>query len=246
MVGHPFLKGTFALAVSALGVSACFSDLPAPVKCPAPAQRPMGDCRSAIAALGPGCGAAPEAHACLLGPRTSCACGDECPATGETSCFADNSCPEAVSLRAPGSRCIRPPRESFSSSATAVPCVCGCTGCAQVCDGRGLSVVVRFPQGAGDPPAPLVVTPLLPSSGRLGVYVRLRGDASLALVVARANAPIAERPLTAHTDGDFQELVFEDLVSWTDASAAPSALALLAQPGDTIAEIDCVVPFLRP
>jgi hypothetical protein len=250
-MGGPLLKGAFAIVLLALGMSACFSDLPAPVKCPAPAQRAIGDCLSAVAALGPGCVAPPDVHACFLGPRTSCACGNECPST-ETSCFDDGSCPEAVSSRAPGARCIRPSRESFIIQPESIACVCGCTACAQVCDGRGLSVVVKFPQGAGDLPAPLVITPLLPSAGRLGVYVRLRGDAELALVAGRTNTAdrtntaLAQRPLSAHTTGEFQELVFDDLLAWTDAAGAPSLLALLAQPGDTAAEIDCVVPFLKP
>jgi hypothetical protein len=249
-MGAPLLKGAFAIVLLALGMSACFSDLPAPVKCPAPAQRAMGDCASAVATLGPECTAPPEVHACFLGPRTSCACADECPST-ETSCFEDGSCPEAVSSRAPGARCIRPPRESFSVGPNAPSCACGCAACVQVCDGRGLSMVVRF-LGGGDPPAPLVITTLLPSSGRLGVYVRLRGMAELALVAGRANTAdrtntaLAQRPLKANTSGEFQELVFDDLLAWTDAAGAPTLLALLAQPGLTAAEIDCVVPFLKP
>jgi hypothetical protein len=101
-----------------------------------------------------------------------------------------------------------------------------------------------------------VVNLTLPAQGRLGVYVRLRGvvqthpvdptRTSMQLVVAQGNRPLFDRPLDAANDPRFAERILEVPTGWTDARGAPDKVALLAQPGATLVEIDCVIPFVRP
>jgi hypothetical protein len=249
MVGARYLLS--ALVVSAIGIAACIEDLPPPAKCPPAEKRAMGDCLSAITAAGPLC-SSDATHECLQGPRASCACAtNECPEEKAT-CFVDE-CPAAVRAIVPDARCLAPPSSDFFAAPTKdmPPCLCGCPACVRRCDGRGPSIAVKFPQGAGDPSAPIVVSlTSLPSAGKLGVYVRLRGIAELAVVVARFNTALDQQPLFLREQNEkaFVERTFEFSTRWTetDESRRPDKVALLIQAGPTIAEIDCVIPYVRP
>jgi hypothetical protein len=248
MAGRQLLTSAFAAAIVGAGLSGCFSDLPPAVSCPPDEKRAMGDCVSALRQFtGSVCDAPPEVHACLLGPRTSCACANDCPPEPVT-CYADGACPASVEHAVPGARCV--PLSSDVFTAPAPQCDCGCVGCARLCDGRGFSTVMKIPSGSGDPPAPLLVNLSLQTSGTLGIYVRLRGVAHLTLAAARGSmpnaTPIAQRALVAENAAHFEDHVFGDLATWTEAIAAPTLLAIIGQPGETAAEIDCIVPFLQP
>ena len=107
---------------------------------------------------------------------------------------------------------------------------------------------INFPTGAGDPPAPLVVvlSNQLPSKGKLGVYVRMRGVASLALVVARDKEQFLTEKIDLGNTATFVERTFDVAREWTDANGAPDKIVLLAQPGNTLAEVDCIIPYVTP
>ena len=237
-------------AVAALLV-ACFGDLPAPTKCPADPQRAVGDCLPVLASSKPMAGCIPQAaHECILGPRTDCSCGaSECPPSA-SECSPPPDCPSTVHAMVPSASC------PAIGDAQGGPCTCGCAKCVSACDGYGPSVGALLPSNA--PAVPLLEVPLgsgLPSSGKLGFYVRLRGASRMLISVLHGNQALAETTSFVPefpADAQFREvIVTPDMgAAWSTADQAPTAIALVAAPGPgmdaalTYVQIDCVVPIL--
>jgi hypothetical protein len=110
---------------------------------------------------------------------------------------------------------------------------------------------MRTPDNA---PASVVQLPQpIAASGRLGVYIRIRGQGSIFVTVAGgvfgplgANAPIG-RQVNAASGTEFgEETIWEPDAwpAWHAASEAPTNVALVAPAGQTTVEVDCVIPFV--
>jgi hypothetical protein len=246
---HRILSAAIATVAIALSSASCFEDLPGPRQCPPDEQRVMGECKAALMApAGPGC-VTPETHECLQGRGASCdgcAAGD-CP-DDPSACFADE-CPARVRVDVPDASCVRLARDAFM--APEPKCLCGCPACAAICDGRGPSVGVRLPPSGG-PAMALLALSLenarrdFPASGRLSLYVRARGLSSVAVVVKRGDQDMGLETLGMDNEANFRERVLDfPSVSWSDPSGAPSQIVLFTPGGGTLAEIDCIIPFVR-
>ena len=251
------ISGGLLLPLS-LFADACISDLPAPITCPPKEQRAATDCSAIGVASFVGCPdqppfAQPYAQ-CLTGPRQSCACtGNECPAD-RSACYPASDCPAAVvAIAGKEARCIRLAPEDLALGGP--NCVCGCASCASVCDGVGPVIVARVPQNAGEQAVGVLLVQTLshylPDQGRLGVYIRARGITSQAVEVGggKIAMPFA-RPLqmASANAGTFgEQVLFEKgWPDWTTRAEAPTTLAIVTQPGPTLTEIDCVIPFFVP
>jgi hypothetical protein len=258
-----------AAAWLAACLGGCVEELPEPAECPAPAQVPEGDCSTIEPPL-TGC-LPPEEHACLAGPRSSCACGaDECPSTPD-ACYPPGDCPPEVTAAAPGARCLTIDEEHVGDFGVLPPgdrCTCGCTRCMSVCDGKGptfgATIVGDGSLDREDVIMPLVrLDDLLPASGRLGFYVRLRGTAGTILYVYRGDpfdpgeiVELGTGVLSAVPGRGFtSQVVYQELVgaggvpaplTWDTPEEKPSLMILLPNvntSGPLLVEIDCIVPF---
>jgi hypothetical protein len=164
--------------------------------------------------------------------RASCSCSNDCPTNQCPS--PDMACPSAV----PGSAtCLTLPTPSMEG------CTCGCTSCMSVCDGIGTGV------GANGANVVFASWNLdagqLPSSGTLGIYVRARGRTDGLRVAAGA----VEQPLSTAPAGirsDFGDFIVPDAATWSDPAMRPDSVHLGTIDTTTVAEIDCVVPFVVP
>lgn len=266
--------GVFARSGAAVLLGGCLDELPEPAECPPPAQLAEGDC-SAIDPPLTGC-LPPAEHACLAGPRSSCACGpDECPDDAR-GCFPNGDCPpEVVAVAGEGVRCLRLDDAHVGDLGLLPPghlCTCGCTRCLSVCDGKGPTVGATI-VGDGVVDAEDVVFPLmrvddlLPAAGRLGLYLRTRGTAATILYAYRgdpgANLEGLEQLgaglLSAGAGAGFAgHVLWEELVddlgapvplTWSRAEDKPSLMVILPNvtvSGPLLVELDCVIPFVTP
>jgi hypothetical protein len=280
-------------AFAALGV-ACLSDLPDPTSptseggidtggagdagvCPPTAQEPANDCAGALAQdrgfICPGDASVSAVMGCFAGNR-SCTCvNGEC-ALDASSCFA-SSCPPAVSSAFDASVTCLPLiseqdvlYETLYDPAYA-PCYCTCGRCSMRCDGVGsiLASGSTFPDSGPYVPISFVITDLVPSSGSLGFYARVRAYSagSGGLISATFGKTINTPPRYTYVtvlgqdlrvDGNFHDLVFyvgdpsdggvAGPDSWSTPETAPQTILLTTASADTIVEVDCVIPFFLP
>jgi hypothetical protein len=105
---------------------------------------------------------------------------------------------------------------------------------------------------------PLLTVPLegLPSSGKLGFYVRLRGAARIVPGVVRGTATMTDKPIIFQdfegAEPAFREVIVPpDMIAWATADQAPASIFLAAAPGPTATEpgltyvqIDCILPIV--
>jgi hypothetical protein len=270
---RPVTRAVAATAVL-LGVAAwplcCLDDLPPPTVCPPEAAHEAKDCLTPLEpvyAVPPqpfGC-LTQDQQQCLTGRRSSCTCQlDDCPSGEEAACYPEGNCPPAVIDEAGAdAECIRlDPRDLGVGLPSEAQCLCGCFGCAAVCDGVG-PVFGIWTDGTLEYGFPQIdIGPHMPSSGRLGVYVRLRGLANAALAVFTDDGVAPAPDLATYyyvlspIDTEFRELIFYDQTffevpayEWETEAMKPTLLALIPggttdAPGLTLVEIDCVVPFV--
>ncbi len=249
----------------------CHEDLPAPLPCPPPPQHAGSDCTPALTAIDePGCFGL-DRMGCLAGPRASCTCvSDECPTAGP-SCFPDGDCPTAVAAAVAGAECRRLEPSAFGLGIPGLfLCLCGCPGCAAVCDGAG-PVMGYYAQPQSSPPDPQDFSPpwfvidieeQMPDQGRLGIYLRVRGLVSFAVVVL-AEGPSGPEVLSEPIYYVVQQLgtefvdrvLFDDLFNqpyrWTQAEDRPQYVAIVPQLEGShevlgLFEVDCLMPFVLP
>lgn len=217
---------------------ACLSALPAPLACTD--EAPYRYCQPVAvtpgAPSGGGCSLATSA--CLVAERGGCTCeaAGECLRTAE-DCHPPPDCPPEIRDAVPGARCLGT-RASFGPSPNA--CTCGCASCASACDGRGPIFGARQTLR--------VTLEDMPSTGKLGVYVRARGIGAFGTIIVGATpTPIAPIP-AGGAAGNFRDLfpagVSTPAHAWS-AGQAPRAVDLAVQDPAEL-EIDCVVPFLVP
>jgi len=242
----------------------CLEDLPGPTECPPPAQFAGTDCLPALQNPPTGCFDV-EQMACLAGPRSSCTCiADECPAQDD-ACYPDGDCPQAVSDLDESVECHRlEPERLGGGLPSETICLCGCAGCAAVCDGKG--PVMGVVTDEEHIPALIVdLTGMMPDSGRLGVYLRVRGLASFVMITAIGDAsdlntlqlvpPVYSvvTPLGLDfTEGVLfdDEFLGVDAYRWDRPEDKPSLIALAPREVSgtvvALAEFDCIVPFVVP
>ncbi|MEZ4295225.1 MAG: hypothetical protein R3B70_09640 [Polyangiaceae bacterium] len=235
----------------------CMADLPEALVCPPEAVYPGDNCVPALEDVQPGCFDLSQ-MACLTGPRTSCTCiADECPAP-EEPCFPEGDCPLEVTEAAGGdATCVHlAPKDIGGGLPSEFLCLCGCAGCASVCDGRG-PVLGAYNDGqVGLAGIAFDVGSYMPSSGRLGVYMRERGlSASLLIVMIGepdayevASYYFISSPIgTAFTSQIFYDDPFlgTSEYRWSKAEDRPRLVLILpAENASSLMEIDCVVPFV--
>lgn len=251
------------LAGGVLSPVACFEELPPPIQCPPAAQRASGDCSDVLNEPVAGC-FSHEGVACLTGKRASCACvADECPAPA-VACYPDGDCPAAVDVAVPGATCTVLDVQNIGAGiAEEFMCMCGCAGCAAVCDGRGPVVGLFSPDGSSAPGLVIDLGNEVPDQGKLGLYLRVRGAAFVSAVLGIGDvADLSDAeflpvvyPVLTGIKNDFVELVLyqDDFLmiepyEWTDATRKPNFAALLPKlsaVGDAtvLFELDCVIPF---
>lgn len=261
-------------------VTGCLDDLPQPSQCPADAQHEVGDCSPAIVKVteeGIARCLQPDETACLAGTEACSCLSGSCPVT-EDACFPPPDCPPAVRERYPDAECIRlEPLEIGLGTPSEVQCMCGCAGCAAVCDGRG--PVFGVLDTGGDlaflPPT-FEVRRHLPDQGTFGIYLRVRGLASMGLALFSGQidlsgevfdvtplnfgpdwphgTPYVLSPLSTefveHVVVD-QKLLEVPAYTWTSADRRPDYAMLLpggsmTDPALSLYELDCAVPFVLP
>ena len=248
-----------------LGSGACLEDLPSPLTCPPAAVNEAQDCAPAVMAPSGNCYGATEV-ACLRGgevvPTCDCQSG-ECPAE-EAACFPAGSCPQAVLDRAgEDTACVRLSGDDIGSGLeNDFQCLCGCTSCASVCDGYG---TIYATVGSSTTARGFLVNlgASIPDRGRLGVYMRVRGLPNFAANVLMGNPldfnATGNVYVTSENTGDFVDVVYFDVPTvgtppheWTTSEAKPTAILFTPlplgpeQPSFTMAEIDCIIPFVAP
>ncbi|MEZ4439218.1 MAG: hypothetical protein R3B72_09020 [Polyangiaceae bacterium] len=250
------------LAVALAPTTACFGPLPEALTCPPAAKVKAGNCLPVLENPPMGCFGS-EALSCLGGGRLCDAeAAVDCPAE-EASCFPDGDCPDAVvEAVGDGATCARIPRSDFGFEdfPDQFACVCGAPGCGSICDGVGPIVGLSTNEGYGG----LVMTlgDLVPDSGRLGLYVRLRGLGSATVVVLTgpfdAPDPVgAAYPVALTSAEEFSEVIYYqeksvgiEPYSWWGPQDKPYGVGIIA--GSTMElvtslyEVDCVIPFVVP
>jgi hypothetical protein len=260
-----------ALPLSLLLVAGCIDDLDPPKACPPGEQHPAGDCLGPLMNAKPGCLGTLEAKevACLAGKRSTCDClPDECPAAPD-ACYPPGDCPpDVVEAVGPQAQCIRLNASDFGNGVPQLfQCVCGCAGCAAVCDGKG--PVVGVLDDGSEHGYPIInIKKYMKKEGRLGLYVRARGLSNVAIGVATGdpkdfttwNWTGVTYFLTTPLDS-FAEVVFFDqqflggspAYSWTSQADEPALVAFASghpedggAPVPTLYELDCVIPFVLP
>lgn len=247
----------------------CLDDLPAPTTCPAGAQSASADCLGTIqqvfASPEPRCFTVSEMR-CLSGDRPCTCLSDECPVPDD-ACYPPPDCPAKVREEAaPDASCVRlAPAQIGAGFPSEYQCLCGCSGCAAVCDGRGpvLGVLDDGFMGEFDFIPPIFeIGDEMPDSGALGVYLRVRGLANTSLLVLRGDLGAPEllqqhlilTPLTPdfveHVVYD-QDFIGVEAYRWDSADRKPEFLVLTLdatpeEPNGALYELDCLVPFVVP
>jgi hypothetical protein len=240
--------------VAALALSACLADLPAATQCPPVAKHVASDCKPALLQGGaaPGCAIDPTTVSCLTGSRASCECGaNECP-TDRGACFPAGDCPRFVTDSVRGSvTCLHLAPEAIVGGTSS--CTCGCAACASTCDGMGPVIATHL---ASTNPAPALrvdnLNLLLPASGKIGLYLRVRGfvtgdSPGVAIFPSAPGAPAFSKGIAPTSESQFTDVLAYDpatSLSWTTAEDRPTQLALFTQQGASILEVDCIVPFV--
>ena len=250
----------------------CLEELPEPLTCPPEAVVRGGNCVSSLVDPPVGC-FGPADVTCLAGNVDTCKCTSEACPTPEAACFPEDDCPEIVRDVAGNRAHCRPLEKasfgvkSFNDQAV---CVCGCSDCAAVCDGRGpIAGVSTIVDPGPIAPAGLIVhvTEEMPSQGRLGIYARIRGYSAYTLLVGTGSETMPTWHVyyidLVQSDGEFTDKVHFDeafgdtgAYRWERAEDKPTLVAVLltgTEPGPTggtavtgLFEIDCVVPFTLP
>lgn len=270
-------KGVLALAPALFLAPSCLDDLPEPATCPPPSRIEVGDCVQTLSAFDFDtcfvdglCCLDAAASSCLLGDRPEgCACAaGECP-TSSDACYPDGDCPLAVTDAVGDAVCVRMPDGSIQGGAvlSEAQCLCGCSSCASVCDGKGVAMGAYVPTFTA-PDGTLVYQPIpvvldltneLPASGRLGFYVRTRGIGELLVQVSGGPTGedfviyLIDHPLGGSSE--FSEtilfrgspLIPAEPFSWSEPASAPNLAVLAFNASDeapTLVEIDCIVPFV--
>jgi hypothetical protein len=249
-----------------VGVAAgCIDDLPPPAACPPAARQAVGDCLTPLEDIEElGC-LTPAQTECFTGPRPSCTCvSGECP-TAPDACFPDGDCPTKIGETVgPGAACSRLASADFGKGLPSeYQCLCGCGGCAAVCDGAGPVFGITTDGNLGYGIPTVDIAGRMPSSGRLGIYLRVRGLSQTVLLMFKG-ADGEEVQLdtyyyvTIQVSTEFTELVFFDqdflnlsAYAWQSEEEKPTLLAFFSDgqpeaPSVTLMEIDCVVPFVLP
>ena len=199
------------------------------VTCPPAGSSVNVGALSAIASANAGC-LTNEAAAFVMESACSCASpAAACPPIGCPS--PEDQCPGAVPAAA---SCLR------LSGATSENCVCRCADCLRTCDGTG---PVFAHKGAGSHIfySANINPQDLPSSGRMGVYIRARGRFS-GLIVS-GQPPITQPPVSEAVFGD---VVVNNVAMWGNPQEKPSTIAIGKSGSDILAQIDCVAPFVSP
>ncbi len=160
----------------------------------------------------------------------SCDCTNEC---ATSSCPGPvEACPEEVT--ALGGTCLELPSQVNVSSCAP----CGCVDCMRICDGRGTAFA--------SPGSTVFASWNLSSVGdnlRLGAYVRARGRLT-GVSLGGSGGPQAFDVTTPGLAATvFRTYVLEDLVPQTSGGASLSLGANTN--GETLFEIDCIVPFTQ-
>jgi len=264
-----------AIAAILACAASCIADLDPPATCPAEPQHPGGSCVDAIQPTPPlGCltydseKATPEKVACLTGPREDCRCtSSECPPR-DGACYPDGDCPEAVSARAAGASCKRLLPDDIGADLPAPSmCMCGCAGCAAVCDGVGPVVGVSTNEMAQPYPIFFEFGKRMPKRGRLGLYLRVRGLANVRVVLFKGESadlskldPIADPVylVVNELSSEFSEqILYTDeflgfhAYEWKTDADKPTVAAVYPSlnpknPALALFELDCLVPFVVP
>lgn len=236
-------------------VGACFPDLPSPIEpseastdapsavdasCPAVVEE---NCTTAINTLE--CIPQPI-PACLRGASATCTCdaSAECPVLPSNGCYSrGSSCPDAIVAESSDATCV-------SLAAQLVPagtCRCGCPECISVCDGKGTLVYAR--QGdAGPAVISFVLSQLLPASGALGIYMRVRGYSTLTnIAIVRDGQPSYALPVVVADEKGYTSVFLRprNETRWGGGTPAPTEV-VIATSDTVIWNIDCVVPFYVP
>lgn len=256
---------------AAVSAPACLDDLPPARVCPPPPVHEAGDLTPVFQVTAMDCmNDHPETiplEAILAGPRESCACAEsECPTAG-ADCYPDGDCPpEVIAAAGEGARCIRLAPEDFGfGNSEASQCMCGCARCASVCDGQGPVIGALSSASSMYAQPAISLAGHVPSSGKIGVYVRARGISNTAIAFVSGDyadqASLVTRSVFFMTTplDEFSEQVFygADFLgntspyAWTDEAGRPDVLLLLnsvPQSGSqlTFYELDCVIPFVVP
>jgi hypothetical protein len=243
-----------AVVGSAAATGACIADPPPATTCPPP-EPSASDCSSALASLTQPEGCAPSVYQQCLGAT----CGVECPATAcapnPAACWPNGECPPALLAQTSASTsCLRLDAE------LAPTCNCGCPRCVSECDGHGVPLAAFVPPpppGSTPSPVPFFQFRLpakLPTQGRMGLYVRLRGQLSggaMVLGIAHGTQPVNAFPITS-VEPAYSDMMFGigdagQLTGWSSTDAAPDSIVVLLLPTTKVAvEIDCIVPFVEP
>jgi hypothetical protein len=145
-------------------------------------------------------------------------------------------------------------RLDASSGHVAMGCSCGCAECLAVCDGKGPVFAGLIPPTPDAPSILHVDLPKLPSKGRLGLYVRVRGEAPnpIPIIIIHGAAPVGAIPLNIGSSTSFLDITTGGSESgasgpeWNSADAAPTAIEIKPQGNKFGIEIDCIVPFVIP
>ena len=252
----------------------CLDDLAPPTTCPGGPQHAASDCVGAIGQVS----ASPvgrcfgvEEMACLAGSRECTCLSDECPVP-DHACYPPPDCPAAIrgAAGASDAECMRlDPSEIGAGFPSELQCICGCSGCATVCDGSG-PVLGVLDDGDGPEggrfefvPPFFDVRQHMPEQGKLGVYLRLRGFANTNLLVLRGTPPddlellqrhVIVTPLTV----DFvdqvvfdQDFIGVEAYSWDSPDRKPEYLMLYLyatneEKAVALYELDCLIPFVVP
>lgn len=227
-------------------IPSCLQTLPEPIECPAKAK--YDACSTQPAPVGnPPQGPSPpvppstSSDTCTLPTECLRQQGRTCECTAATQCTRANSCnpppdcPASVRGTASGATCVDG-TTSFAVTQQKPTCACGCASCAEACDGQGPIL------GAGQS-LRVELPSTLPSKGKLGMMVRIRGSS---LLTGMLNLSGKTQPLTATaTPGsreEFVEVIMGPAASWT-ADTKPVGFVLTAPQS---VEIDCIVPYFTP
>ncbi len=265
------LLATSALLLAAASLWSCLEDLPEPTPpintatllCPPEAQREAGSCMSA-GLIDAGCLPASDLE-CLTGPRSTLECQgtSECPVPAE-ACYVGNQCPKAVTAAyGDSARCFHLPTNNFGGGEkSSYMCLAGCAGCAAVCDGTGPVLGGSFLEtdaGGNFTLFGIEFNSRLPDTGKVGVYLRLRGEAALGVFFFHGE--LHQPPthiqlwwdvLFNHPGSDFEQRLFPDPYTdagrqpyeWSKEADKPEFMVLAAV--SALIQIDCVVPFVIP
>jgi hypothetical protein len=265
-----FIRLTALFTLSSIG---CFDDLPEPLTCPPQTITPAGNCLEPIQTISdPGCYTLqpnpPEIFECLAGPRTSCDCGmNECD-TSVNACYPTGDCPPEVrSAAGDNAECLRLGEDDFKFPGVPqiIQCICGCTACATVCDGKGPVVGLLDVGDMSFAALSVRLDEHMPERGKVGVYVRARGLSNLVAAIFTGDIDgedtlVAQRSSFVFTPLDqFTEFVmFDDgfisgdgAYAWKKNADKPTLLAFFTQgsmeaPQAALYEVDCIIPFIVP